>query len=1002
MSRLGDHRHRDVSLPEMTPRIGTVRRTFSFASALVAALSFTWPATPTSAASLASSLSPGSSPAQLSAFAGGGEQAAIAAAGSGNAATTTPADPSIAEGASDVVEAVNSAVFVYSRTGGSALATFDINNMVRTSSGWAVQDPKVVYDPFSGRFILAVLQYNAARSGCTNDGSEIAVVASNADPTAAWQTPRTFNNLASLGPGDGPVATDVSLGMTSTVVALAWDYSSCLSGNPVASQTDIVQRADLATGSLGVNSARAFTEGPLGIQPAMGLGLSSVEYEIVNDANCMGAATSTYAVFSYAGSPEAQNVTGPTCATTGSEPSGTNAPPAASQGGTSATLQTGDDRFLDLVWGSNMLWATGNWGCTPSGDTHLRSCINVVTATATTAGAVSSPTQLTPEGVNGAYLYYPSVALDSSGNAILTFDESSSSALESMQLASINGGAWSTFTTLHTSADYYSPGGCSSCAWGAYSGAVQDPLHPTDVWVVSSDNDGNSGTSCATVNTCWNTFIARYTFAGPSISSLTPSSGSGGGGQVVTVAGSDFATGTTVTFAGSPITVSNLTPDSFTFTTPPEPPGPSLVYAVATDSLGSSTQNTASSYLYVPLANYVPVNPFRILDTRSTPPTPLGPNATRTIHVTGLGSPAIPGTAVAAVLNVTAVSGTASSLLALYPAGTVKPSVSDLNFAAGTVTPNLVTVTLGTNGEVTIFNSLGTVNVVVDVEGYFAPPGSPTPAGEFHPIAPTRVCDTRYSTYACHGAIAAGTARRVTVAQGTIPSDGTAAAAVLNLTAVAGTAATYLTVYPTSSNGTCATTVGLPGVSTINVTPGAVEANRVMVELGPAATGGEPTSVCVYNAAGTINVVLDANGWYGTASATAGYQYQAIAPSRICDTRQSYPACSTGAIGAGASRLVAVAGQGGVPTVGSGTVVQAVIANLTGIAPTQSTYLVGYSAALSKAPGSSDINLSAGAVRPNLIVVQLDTAAGPDDGFMELFNAAGSVNAAVDIQGWFQ
>jgi len=41
-------------------------------------------------------------------------------------------------------------------------------------------------------------------------------------------------------------------------------------------------------------------------------------------------------------------------------------------------------------------------------------------------------------------------------------------------------------------------------------------------------------------------------------------------------------------------------------------------------------------------------------------------------------------------------------------------------------------------------------------------------------------------------------------------------------------------------------------------------------------------------------------------------------------------------------------------------------------------------------------------VRPNLIVVQLDTAAGPDDGFMELFNAAGSVNAAVDIQGWFQ
>ena len=893
-------------------------------------------------------------------------------------------------------------MFVYSRTGGTALATFDINNLARTSAGWAVKDPKVVFDPFSSRFILAVVQYNTARSGCTNAGSQIEVVASNADPTTAWQTPRTFNNLGSLG-GATPVALNVSLGMTSTVVALAWDYASCLTGNAVASQTDIVQRADLATGTLGVNSARAFTPGPLGAQPAMALGLSTVEYEIANDSNCTGTATNQYEVFTYSGTPDAKNVAGPTCAANGTEGSGSSAPPAAPQNGTSTTLQTGDDRFLDAVWVNNMLWAAGGTGCTPSGDSQVRSCVNVVSATATSAGSVSAATQLTPEGLYSAYLYYPSLALDSSGNAILTFDSSSSSALESMQLASINGGAWSSLTTLHTSADYYAPSGClSPCSWGAYSGAVQDPLHPTDVWIVSADNDGNSGTSCATVNTCWNTYIARYTFAAPSISSLTPSSGSGVGGQVVTVAGSDFAAGTTVTFAGSPIAIANLTPNSFTFTTPPQPPGHSVVYAVATDTLGSSVENTASSYLYVPLANYVPVNPFRILDTR--PNSPLGPNTTRTIHVTGLGSPPIPTTAVAAVLNVTAVAGTATSLLAVYPAGTVKPGVSDLNFTARSVTPNLVTVTLGSGGEVTIFNSLGTVNVLADVEGYFAPPASPTPAGEFHPIAPTRVCDTRLASYACHGAIGGGTARRVTVAQGTIPNTGAAAAAVLNLTAVAGTAATYLSVYPTSSNGSCPVTsaTGLPGVSTINMIPGAVEANRVMVELGPAATGGPDTSVCVYNAAGSINVVLDGNGWYGGATATTGYQYQAIVPSRICDTRLSATSCSPGAIGAGASRLVGVAGKGGVPTIASGTVVQAVIANLTGIAPTASTYLVGYSAALTRAPGSSDINLSVGAVRPNLIVVQLDTTAGSNDGFMELFNAAGSVNAAVDVEGWFQ
>ena len=87
----------------------------------------------------------------------------------------------------------------------------------------------------------------------------------------------------------------------------------------------------------------------------------------------------------------------------------------------------------------------------------------------------------------------------------------------------------------------------------------------------------------------------------------------------------------------------------------------------------------------------------------------------------------VPTSAVAVVLNVTAVAGTASSLLSVYPTGTPPPGTSNLNFRAGTVTPNLVTVTLGTGGAVSIFNALGTVNVLADVEGYFAPPGSHDP-----------------------------------------------------------------------------------------------------------------------------------------------------------------------------------------------------------------------------------------------------------------------------------
>jgi hypothetical protein len=241
----------------------------------------------------------------------------------------------------------------------------------------------------------------------------------------------------------------------------------------------------------------------------------------------------------------------------------------------------------------------------------------------------------------------------------------------------------------------------------------------------------------------------------------------------------------------------------------------------------------------------------------------------------------------------------------------------------------------------------------------------------------------------------------VTVTGGAIPT-GTAAAVVLNLTGVAGSATTYLSVFPTTTSGTCPYNGrNPPPVSNLNIVAGAVQANRVMVALGNGPAGAN-SAICVYAAVGKINVLLDASGWFGMGSAPIGYQYQPIAPSRICDTRTPGGGCTAGALGT-VPRPVHVAGFGGVPAPSGGNpVIQAVIANLTGIAPTRATYMVLYAANLAAPPGASDINLSPGQVLPNLVVVQLDTAAGSSDGVMNLLNAAGTANAAIDIEGWFQ
>jgi hypothetical protein len=58
---------------------------------------------------------------------------------------------------------------------------------------------------------------------------------------------------------------------------------------------------------------------------------------------------------------------------------------------------------------------------------------------------------------------------------------------------------------------------------------------------------------------------------------------------------------------------------------------------------------------------------------------------------------------------------------------------------------------------------------------------------------------------------------------------------------------------------------------------------------------------------------------------------------------------------------------------------------------------------LTRPPTASDVNLNPGVVLPNLAVVELDTvASNPYDGEVYLYNGAGSVNAVIDIEGWFQ
>ncbi len=978
-------------------------------------------------------LPPPTAPDQLAGFAGIAQATTINSFGSDQ--EVTPPNEDVAAGPTDIVEVVNSTVEIFNRSGGD-LGLADLNTFLDVSPGYHSSDPRIIYDAAGGRFWITITEVPDRYSSPTNCPASAPVLiavsgSSNPLPFTTWTVyalpMEAFPN--SQNPSQAPTefGDQPGLGIASNTVAVTFDDFTC-ANQFNGSEVDILQKTDFEHDSGANNSVDFFDDGPFAPQPVQSIGSVSVQYVISNQSDCAGngcaSGSPAAEVDKFTGTPEGSGVPLPTVTYVPMQATAvddsTGFLPPADQPSTGLQLQTNDDRFLNAVWENDDLWATDGTSCQPSGDTVQRDCLNYVEISASSIGS-GTPTmlnQMNGIGLNGVDYFYPAVSLDSSGDAVTVFDESSTTIMPSIvDAAIVNGGTELTsFQTLHTSSTYTTattsspaPATVTAAAGATTLAPPQDPSNPKDVWVVSGSEDGSVEGPCNTSSggDCWNTQIDDITLAGPIITSMTPSSGPVAGGQTVVVRGVDFGSDTTATWwSGAALSLINLNPTSFSFITPPAAQQPEIAPLVAIDDRGSTIGQSNANFTYVGLANYVPVTPFRLLDTRKTGG-PLGRGAIRAVQVTDLGASPIPTSATAVVVNVTEVSGTSSSLLTVYPYGTSRPNASNLNFAARTVIANLVTVTLGGfNGEewINIYNALGTVNVLVDVEGYFTPEASSDVTGLFHPIAPIRVCDTRSPSptpiCSAHHALGAGASMVVNFSTaGGLPSDGSAEAAVVNLTGVAGTALTYLSLFPTNSHGGCTAT----GTSTINLASGAVEANRVMVALGPSTTGGVDDSLCVFNAAGTINLLIDANGWFGSSSAPAspaGYQYQALAPTRICDTRVASLSCATGAIPP--SRLISVAGHAGVPAFSSPTVVVAIIANLTAVAPSATTYLTVWPAGIAK-PNVSDLNVNVGEVLPNLAIVELDTiGADPNDGDLFLYNSVGSVNAIIDIEGWFQ
>ncbi|MCE6998798.1 hypothetical protein LZG04_28960 [Saccharothrix sp. S26] len=267
------------------------------------------------------------------------------------------------------------------------------------------------------------------------------------------------------------------------------------------------------------------------------------------------------------------------------------------------------------------------------------------------------------------------------------------------------------------------------------------------------------------------------------------------------------------------------------------------------DLAGYYTSDAASRFTTTP--------PTRVLDTRTA--TEVGPGSTREVDL----SAHVPASATAVTVNLTGTEPTASTHVIAYPSGATRPVVSNLNLEPGQTSPNLVTVALGADRRIALYNHAGNTHLIVDLAGYYANDHG----HRFFPVSPIRITDTRESG----GPLGAGRTRDVELSA-RIPTS--AAAAVVNLTGTNVTATTHVSAYRAGADR--------PTASNLNLSPGQDTANGAVVALD----GG--VRITLYNNAGSADLVVDLAGFFATPPpctadclyAWGGDQGYGAAPSR--------------------------------------------------------------------------------------------------------------------------
>jgi len=274
--------------------------------------------------------------------------------------------------------------------------------------------------------------------------------------------------------------------------------------------------------------------------------------------------------------------------------------------------------------------------------------------------------------------------------------------------------------------------------------------------------------------------------------------------------------------------------------------------------------------------------------------------------------------------------------------------------------------------------------VLIDIDGYFAPPIAP-PALTFYPLTPCRVVDTRSGSSGSGitgvfgpPSLVGGATRDFPMPASSCPIPSSAQAYSVRMTVVPPGPMGHLTTWPAG--------LPLPLLSTLNDLQGVVVGNEAIV---PAGTSG---AISVYVSSDT-DLLIDINGYFAPPGNPGALYFFSMEPCRVADTRSG-----SGFSGAfGPPSLVAGATRD-FPMLSSSCDIspaaQAYSLNLTVVPPGPMGFLTAWPAGQAR-PLASTVNSPTGTVVASAAIVAAGT-----NGDIDVFSN-GATDLVIDINGFF-